>query len=343
MAVYHVFNEAPVDAAELRAKLRGLESEFTPIGINKPLTVQIRHVYTGRHPKKNVFGKRKDMLITSAMKDVTVFNASARAVNFLRADVGANSNFNTPAATEQGTPLISYSPAVTTSSTILTIEVVFDQFPDELFGKVSSVLAGLAGIPAFLPAAGYLMAASSVAKVAGDLGHALFDGRPVLQWSETIDFDVPGTTDAEADFRILCDPGFDPGAFKFDPKRGLVDRQTNVPYRGDEPYVVLSLDGKKRDELAAFAPTAASAMLLQRFLDVQDGGEAVLDALTDAMKLYSDSRYRMQADTVAKRLEKAEKNSLEFADLNAKYHALIANIQTESMKPAAVLAAGGEG
>src|SRR5205823_2086794 len=126
------------------------------IGLNKPLTVQIRHVYSGQFPKQSFFSKNKDMLVTSAMKDVAVFNAQPRAVNFLRKSVGAKSNFDSPDATAQGTPLVCYSPAVTSSSTILTLEIVFDEFPDELISKVSGAISSLAGVPLFLPASGYL-------------------------------------------------------------------------------------------------------------------------------------------------------------------------------------------
>ena len=143
------------------------------------------------------------MLVTSAFKDMSVFSAAPRAVNFMRKGVSAFGSINSPAATEEGTPLVSYTPAVTSPSTILTLEIVFDQFPDQLFQTVSSALSSIGGIPLFLPANGYLMAASSVLKLAGNLGQALFDGSPVFSATETLDFNIPGGEDASADFRVV--------------------------------------------------------------------------------------------------------------------------------------------
>jgi hypothetical protein len=93
-------------AAEVAERAKIVEAniaDFTQIGINRPLTAQIRHVYTGWFPKQRFLSGNKDMLVTSAMKDVAVFNAVSRAVNFLRKDVPANSGFDSPAATDQGT------------------------------------------------------------------------------------------------------------------------------------------------------------------------------------------------------------------------------------------------
>lgn len=156
MAIFHVVDDTLVQpsaaramADEPRSSELSFSTPFTPIGLNQPLAVMIRHVYTGEFPRKLLLGKRKDMLVTSAIKDVAVFNASARAVNFLRQNVAPNSGFSSPAATEQGTPLVFYTPAVISPSTILTLDITFDEFPDDVFNKVHSVISGLAGLPVF--------------------------------------------------------------------------------------------------------------------------------------------------------------------------------------------------
>jgi hypothetical protein len=338
--VYSVLGQSILHPQEYRqqaAEIVNLESAevtaFAPIGMHKPLTIQIRHVYTGKFPKLKFLSANKDMLVTSALKDVVVFNAATRAVNFLRKGVAQNSSMNSPAATEQGTPLVAYLPAVTSPSTILTLEIVFDEFPDALFGKVSTALSSLAGLPIFLPASGYLMASSSVVKLAGNLGQALFDGKPVFSATETLDFDMPGATSPEAEFRVICNPDFDPTPFRFEPKQGLLDRATGAPYRGDEPYIVLSLDGKQRDQFAGFAPTAASATILEKFFNVKDGTEAVLDTLLESMKLLSDSKFRSQADAVKRKLDASPPGSDEAKALKDRYDALLANILTDTMKP----------
>jgi hypothetical protein len=335
MAIFAVPQESILSSngSEGLEGLAASENTFVPIGLNKPLTVQIRHVYTGKYPQAKFFSGRKDMLVTSAFKDATVFNSATRAVNFLKKDVGPRSPFNSPAATEQGTPLVSYTPAVISSSTILTLEIVFDQFPDELFTTVSSALASVGGIPLFIPASGYLMAASNILKLAGNLGHALFDGKPVFAATETLDFDVPGAQNATADFRVVCNPFFDPSTFKVDPKRGLIDPQTQQPYQGDEPYIILSLDGRTQEQYASFTPTAASAAVMERFFSVKEGSEAIVDTLVDALKLYNDSQFRAQADVVKKSLDAATPDSDQRKKLQERYNALVANILSDVLKP----------
>jgi len=96
---------------------------------------------------------------------------------------------------------------------------------------------------------------------------------------------------------------------------------------------VLSLDGKPREEFAAFSPTAASAVLLEKFFNVKDGSEAALDTLVESMKLLSDSKYRFQADGVKRKLDAAPAGSDEAKALKERYDALLANILNDTMKP----------
>jgi len=153
---------------------------FEAIGLNKPLTIMVRHVYTGKHPKGYLFDKSKDMLLTSAMKGLVTYAAAPRAVNFLRRDVVAGTDMQTIAATEQGTPLIFYSPALTESSSILTLEIIFDEFPQAAFDALSSALGSAAGIPLFASANFYLSAAGMVMKLLGQASESLFDGQTAL-------------------------------------------------------------------------------------------------------------------------------------------------------------------
>ena len=342
MAIYRVlgtsvltkeqFQVKAAEVAEQAAMLEANTAGFVPIGINKPLTIQIRHVYTGQFPKQSFLSGNKDMLVVSAMKDVAIFNAATRAVNFLRKGVGAGSNFDTPRATEQGTPLVWYSPAVTAPSTILTFEIVFDEFPDELLNKVAGALSGLAGIPIFLPANGYLLAASTVVKLAAGLGRALFDGKAVFAATETIDFDTPGVPIAEAEFRVICGPGLDAPDFKFVPKLGLVGLGDKV-YDGPQPYIVISLDGRKREDLSTFTATMASSALLEKFYNVKDGSEVAIDTVVEAMKLLNDSKFRSQVDAVDRKLAGIDIDSEEGKALKEKRAALAANILNDVLKP----------
>jgi hypothetical protein len=77
---------------------------FEPIGIGKPLTIELRHVYTGKYPVPGFLDADKDMMITTAMKSLATFNAAPRALNFVQKDVRAKTNTRSLPATADGTP-----------------------------------------------------------------------------------------------------------------------------------------------------------------------------------------------------------------------------------------------
>ena len=66
---------------------------FEDVGQYMPLLIEIRHVYTGEHPK-NWLGplSPNDMLVTSAVRSLATFNARPKAINFLKTDIKTSSN-----------------------------------------------------------------------------------------------------------------------------------------------------------------------------------------------------------------------------------------------------------
>lgn len=320
--------------AELGTQARFAESTggsgFTPIGPGKPLTVMIRHVYTGRYPKKGLFNSTGDVAIVSSAKNFDIFNAAARALNFIAQGQRAHSHLKGPAASSEGTSVVIYSPAVLTDSLTLTLEMAVADFPKELVDKISTAFGALAGIPLLLPYAGYLLGAGQVTKLAGDLGHALFDG-PVLSLTEALNFDLPGAPTAVADFRVICGAGLAADAYQYKDGQGLLD-PGGAPYAGDEPYFVVSLDGKVNDALKDFAPTVASADMLQRFFEVKDGATAGIDTVVDGLKLVSDLKYRQEADALAAKIS-TDTDPTEKQALTDRRAALLKNILSDTLRP----------
>ncbi|HET6940974.1 MAG TPA: hypothetical protein VFH89_02310 [Sphingomicrobium sp.] len=310
----------------------GAPVAFTPIGRGLPLTVMLRDVYTGRFPKKGLLGGgSKDIAVVSGVKNYDVFSASARALNFIAQGKQSHSRVGMPSAFAEGTALISYSPAVLTDSQIVTVEFAVDNFPGELFDKVSSAFTNLSGLPILLPAAGYLMGAAGVVKLAGGLGEALFDGRPAFSVTRSIDFDVPGIPVAEAEFRIITEDDFDASAFKYDPQRGLIDAAGRV-YDGDAPYVVISIDGKPRQGLEKFKPTVASASVLQRFFQMKDGAQATIDTIMTGVELVSDLKYRDKALELKAQIDGAAAGT-DTGALKADLEAVLKNISSDVIRP----------
>jgi len=303
---------------------------FEPIGKGKPLQVVIDRIYTGKYPKKGgLFGSASDVAVVSGVKDYSVFAASTRALNVLTKDVRARSHVR-GTAFEDGTPLVLYSPAVMTDSLTLTVEIAVDSFDSGLFDTVAKGFSAAAGIPLMLPYSGYLLGASEVLKLAGGVGDALFDGRPAFSITETLNFGLPGRPLAIADHWLLTH-NQDLNGFSYDAQKGLID-SNGAPYAGDDPYVVLTLDGKERPELNKFTPTAASAAILQKFFNMKDRTAASVETIVEGMQLVSDLRLRKKAETLKARAEAATDPTAK-ASLNAELEAVLKNIDNEALKP----------
>jgi 20S proteasome alpha/beta subunit len=95
--------------------------------------------------------------------------------------------------------------------------------------------------------------------------------------------------------------------------------------------MVISLDGAVNDKYSNFLPTAATAAILERFYRRQSSGEVALDAFVEAVKVYSDVKFRRKAEGL-----KREIAVLPAGDLKQKktdeYNALVKNILSEELK-----------
>jgi hypothetical protein len=345
MSLYHVVGSKlvpPEQAREIAGgeSRTGLESAVIavpgtePIGAGRPLSIIVRHLYTGRYPKPSAFGgSRRDMLLTSAVRDVfTTFNAAPRAINFLRRRVPANSSVSGVDANESGTPLVFYSPAVTMVSTTVTIEMAFDDFPDELVSRIGGAIASAGGIPLFGPYGPVMIGVGMAVKLLSNVVNSLTDARPEFSVSERLEFELPDGAEISAGYRVLCESTFDPTPYTFALGTGLVDRDGR-PYRGPEPYVVLLLDGARRDTFKSFQATAATAVLLERFLQQKDGSDVIISSIVDAVKVSSDLRYRREADSLITELAALPPSSPEYKAGRKRLDALIANIDESRLRP----------
>jgi hypothetical protein len=111
------FSTGTVRASELSAG-----PDFVPVALYKPLRVEIRQVYTGSNPHKFLGIGSKGMLVASAIKGITSYDAAPRAVNYLREDAAQHTAYREVAATNVGTPLVFYTKALTSASTVVTID-----------------------------------------------------------------------------------------------------------------------------------------------------------------------------------------------------------------------------
>jgi hypothetical protein len=309
---------------------------WTPIGPGKPLTVMIREIYTGEHPA-SFWGGNKDILVASAVKAISTFDAQPRAINFLERDVGPYSRLYRPKATNQGTPLVFYTPALVDNSLTLTMDVVFDKWDLNICNQIGNAFTAAAGVPIFLPYSIYMLAASAIVKLAGNAGEALFDGKPSFSATEGLDFQLPGGQQLLSGFMLVTQSDVDAIDPAFRNKyhvnnAGQVVDAAGKQYKGSIPYIVICLDGAKNEQYSSWTPTAASAAVLGRFLGMNNGQSQPMNILVDAIRLYNDFTFRQKVDKLDKQIA-VEKDASSITMLQQQREAAVKNIVEEILKP----------
>jgi hypothetical protein len=278
------------------------------------------------------------MLMTSAVKRLPIFDSAPRAVNAIQNAVEKAFEFADLAATQPGTPLIYYSPALTDRGTAVTVDLVFDKFPEDVVKQVGSLLGSAAGIPLFAPASGYLMAGGMLVKLLAQIGEKLIDGKASFSETLAIDIDRPGRPDTQPGFAILTNSSevtalAEAESLEFVPRKGLRNTSTGKPYEGPGAYVVLSLDGSERPDYVSFAPTMASAAMLDRFLSTGEQRPSGTDLILQSMKAFNDLHFRGKADGIKRKLADADPASDEGKKLKSLFEAYVKNISDETLQP----------
>lgn len=314
------------------------DTSFSPIGVGKPLSIEIATVYAGEY--KKFLGGKKDVVVVSGIRSTQTFQSASRAINIKANNVDERS-FLKFEAFEDGTPIVYYTPAIDSESMVVSFEIMFDNFDNELFSTISGLLSSAAGIPVFMPAAPYLLAGSQLLNIGSRLGDSIFSGSPNLKGTIPIQFKSPILPPTEpreyvlfnekdkAEFDNLKVAVVDIGGIA---QVRLVHKDSGNSYEGKAPYMIVLLDGQKRDDLNSFAPTLASAAILKKFYGSEDKTGEFAGVLKDAMLLYNDSNYRFKGEKIKKQLDKLDKTSEEYKNLKTLYDAYAANIQTDTLK-----------
>jgi len=314
----------------------GTPIPFIAVGIGKPMSVRISEVYTGNY-KTGLFGGSKDMLITSAVKSIAAFDAKPRAINFLTKAVGKHTRLERPAATQQGTPYVFYSPALLDRSLTMDLTIVFDTFPKDVFDGIGSAFQEAAGIPIFLAQSVYLLAAGALIKLIGTAGEAFFDGKPSFDQSVPLDIELAGRPPLQPGFALITDKDVDTVDHTFRHtyhvnENGQVVDNSNRPYAEDVAYIVIAINGAEQKELASFAPTAASSAVIDRFFGAKPNQQILIDTLTDAIKLANDLKFRKKADELQTAIGNTTDTTRQ-AELQTQRDAYVTNILETLLKP----------
>lgn len=314
--------------------------DYTQIGINKPLSVEILCAYSGDAPQKFLGGK-KDIMVVSGVKAYNTYGAAPKAINHIKKKV-SDYNYITMGAFDDGSPIVYYSPAVDVSTTFCSFHLVADTFGEETFGFISNLFSSAAGLPIFAPAAPFLLAGSVISGMLGNIGKTLFESKPFMTEDEIFRFDTPGQEISSAKQMVVCNETdknelkeYRPGLINDgdDTKKpALVSRKHGKAYKGNAPYILINVDGKARPELDAFAPKIATAAILEKYYGLIDKGSQVVDILESAMNLYNDFHFHQRAVSLETEISKMKKNSNDYKRASQILEAYKKNIKTDQFK-----------
>ena len=311
---------------------------FTPIGIGKPLSLEILTVYSGNVPEKSFLSGNPDLLLTSAAKGIQTFEAAPRAINQLIKAVG-DRQYLEPSALADGCPIIYHTRSLVNSTLLCAFEMVADTFDKKVFDGIQRLFSTAAGIPIFAPAGAYLMAGSFLTKIFADVGKALLVTPAFLKTDIPFRFDTPEIPEAMARMIILYNDKdqkefaeYNFGLAAAGPGRqrmSLMHTTSGKEYRADAPFAIISLDGRHRPDLEDFTSRLASAAILDKFYGAQDTGGQIVETLSSAMELLNDFTFRLKAEKMKTQMEALDPNSREHETAKTLFNAYVGNIRKE--------------
>ena len=147
-------NFAELTVKSIHATAHPKAIEFPAVGYGKPMTIDIRNVYTGRVGSKPFLSGTGDIAVVSGVKSWGEFKASARALNWVAEKKGKNENLGGPGALKDGTRIVAYQKAVATSQIIASFEIVAAPPDKNVLDIIGGAFTAAAGVPLFMPYAG---------------------------------------------------------------------------------------------------------------------------------------------------------------------------------------------
>jgi hypothetical protein len=287
----------------------GEMTPYQPIGLGKPLTVVLERVYPGNFPDtlRWVPGTQSgDILVTSAHKGFGQFEAAPRAIHMLKTRP-TRCRVMEPAATEQGSRVAYYSPAVTEESISFTFEMSVDRdFSSELGDSLSKAFTAAGALPVFAPVAPYLVAAGAAIPIADKALNLLARPHPFFGQTIEIPLALPGMQTYTPGILLIVPDEFasDLAEYTLNDQRTL-EGPSGETYVGDIPYIVISLDGTEQPDLKDWSQHAASATIVERFFGGSETLTQAVGLVGDALSLYNDVGFQRKALAMKEQLASA--------------------------------------
>lgn len=324
------------------------------IGLNKPLRIEIKDVYTGDHDAGEV-------LLTTAVKSAASYDAqplAVQATHKLDKEVPVHLPFR---AAEPGSPIVYYTPAVLDRKLTVDVRMDFDRFDRDRYDRYVELIGKALTLPVFVGATA--LGGPAGAGTAAAAIYAASSGIKVLfrafdRWRDgTNDADLYSTlsVNLEAVGEVPTSSGYylcwdDDKELMLSPDGAWSDDATIAGAKGDEfdvddngrliyrgtdrrvdnisdGYVLLHISGVEDDSLKNFQPTAASAALVSKFVGTE--GSLVGD-IAELAEAYNDFVFLRRISEIDKKLENV--TGSEKTKLQEQRAATLKHIQSDAVK-----------
>ena len=315
----------------------------TPIGIGKPLSIEILSFYTGKFEKK-LIGKKEErqLLIVSAIKNIEDVHRPAKAINQLINNASPNV-LRKPTVDSQGSPLLFYTKSLDQFNLKINIKIGANRINNRLLDHVGNLIEESGSLPTFLGASPYLASANKAIKLGSKLveffheSDALFDQDIDL----SINSDFMKDASSGVQVQIPADKVMEFNDYRLnyiEPEHGspyyeLIHKTNKNPYRGDVPYVIIGITGKERPNLDNFIPLIASQQLLNDFYG--EKGEltpSVIGEFNQAMSLLNDMKYLNKAKEQSRKINQMNPASEDYQVAQDLLEAYLENITEDVIR-----------
>lgn len=306
---------------------------FEPIGIGRPLVIRFHTLHVG-DLKNGIWNKKQAVLVTSVIKDDVTYEVPPRGIHQIFNNIKDRQTLY-PKASNEGTELIYYSKAFDSGRLKFDIEVKADRFNQDVVDDISNTLGQAAGLPVFAPYAPFILAGSQLLKVGGDIINKVIEKIPLLSFPFDISENIGGIRDTTSGYLIGGNPD---ELYKLKGYKIVQDKMAkgNVylakngrKFKGDIPYIIISIDGRSNQRYDNFKATIASASILKKFYGISENTN--VDNIQTMLGLYSDYNYLNKIRDTEKQIKKT-KDKKESEGLKKLLEAYKANIKNEDMQ-----------
>ena len=310
----------------------------TPIGIGKPLSVEILSYYTGEFGRSN---RDKQLLICSSIKGFADINVNPKAINQLIMKAEER-KLMIPSAASHGSQLLFYTKALDQSKIMINVEMGINRVNSNVLDGVANLVESASNVPAFLSAKSQLLIGAKAIRMGNKALEFFAESKPKLQDDLHINIDDDFFKDTESGVKVLVPNGKDMHFKDYtpfldnvlgNPCYKLIHKETKKEYSGELPYIFIGISGKERPSLDNFLPLLASQEILQDFFNERESiANDTLNNLNEAMSLYNDMKYLKKANELARQLEDMNKDSDEYEKNLSLFEAYRENIMEDVIK-----------